>query len=258
MRNLELFLLYSLICFSLQDQYCVQTIDVCLVDSEEEEEKDPSQPSTITNCLYDYEYGGCGECNEGYALSYDRKRCVLFENCNMLENGNDEKCQSCFGLYQPNDEGKCVKTFCFSYTKDVCESCVDGYYLKENTCRKITIPNCLEWDEKVCKQCDVFAKLDDNGKCILQNLINACIEYQNDGKCASCQDGYEKVNGGESCQYEGCPNGKTVQYCYICQTGFDQDDDGKCIGYDGTKDTSLSNFNKIQPVILMLIVALLI
>lgn len=254
MRKLELFLLYSLICFSLQDQYCVQTIDVCVVDSEEEEEK----PSTITNCLYDDGNGICYKCNEGYALSHDGKRCVLFENCHRLENGNDEKCESCSELYQPNSEGKCVKTFCDSNTKDVCKSCVDGYYLKENTCRKITIPNCLEWDEKVCKKCDVFAKLDGNGKCILQNLINGCIEYQNDGKCKSCGDGYKSINGGGSCQYEGCPNGKTVQYCFICQTGFEQDDDGKCIGYDGTKDTSLSNFNKIQPVMLMLIVALLI
>lgn len=45
----------------------------------------------------------------------------------------------------------------------------------------------------------------------------------------------------------------------LCETGFYTDnDDWKYIGYDGTKDTSLSNFNKIQPVILMLIVALLI
>ena len=258
MRNLELFLLYSLICFSLQDQYCVQTIDSCEVDFEEEEEKDPSQPSTITNCLYDNGYGGCGKCNEGYALSYDSKRCVLFENCDRLEDGNDEKCESCSWLYQPNSEGTCVKTFCDYHTKDVCNYCVKGYYLKENTCKKITIPNCLEWDEKVCTKCAGFAKLDDNGKCILQNLIKGCREYQNDGKCANCIDGYKSVNGGESCQYEGCPNGKTVQYCYICQTGFEQDENGKCIGYDGTKDTSLSNFNKIQPVILMLIVALLI
>lgn len=258
MRNLELFLLYSLICFSLQDQYCVQTIDVCLVDSEEEEEKDPSQPSTITNCLHDDGKGQCYDCKEGYALSYDYKRCVLFENCDRLENGNDEKCEYCSSLYQPNPEGKCVKTFCTYYEKDVCKSCVQGYYLKENTCKKITIPNCLAWDEKVCTKCADFAKLDGNGKCILQNLIKGCDDYQNDGKCAKCEDGYKSVNGGESCQYEGCPNGKTVQYCYICQTGFHEDDDGKCIGYDGTKDTSLSNFNKIQPVILMLIVALLI
>ena len=257
MRKLELFLLYSLICFSLQDQYCVQTIDECVVDSEEEEEKDPSQPSTITNCLSDDGNGQCYDCKEGYAVSYDRKRCVLFENCRSLEEG-DEKCEYCSWLYQPNSEGKCEKTFCNYHIKDVCESCVDGYYLKEKTCKKITIPNCLEWDEKVCKKCDVFAKLDVNGKCILQNLIKGCIEYQNDGKCKSCQDGYEKVNGGESCQYKDCSNGKTVQYCFICQTGFEQDEDGKCIGYDGTKDTSLSNFNKIQPVILMLIVALLI
>ena len=257
MRKLELFLLYSLICFSLQDQYCVQTIDLCVVDFEEEEEKDPSQPSTITNCLYDYEYGGCGECNEGYALSYDSKRCVLFENCDRLENGNDEKCESCIKLYQPNSEGKCDKTFCAYHEKDVCKSCVKGYYLKENTGKKITIPTCIKWDEKVCTKCDDFAKLDGNGKCILQNLINGCIEYH-DGKCASCGDAYKSINGGVSCQYEGCPNGKIVQYCFICQTGFEQDDDGKCIGYDGTKDTSLSNFNKIQPVMLMLIVALLI
>ena len=258
MRNLELFLLYSLICFSLQDQYCVQTIDSCEVDFEEEEEKDPSQPSTITNCLYDNGYGGCGKCNEGYALSYDSKRCVLFENCDRLEDGNDEKCESCSWLYQPNSEGTCVKTFCDYHTKDVCNYCVKGYYLKENTCKKITIPNCIKWDEKVCTKCDDFAKLDDNGKCILQNLIKGCDDYQNDGKCEECEDGYEKVNGGESCRFEGCPNGKIVQYCYICQTGFRRDVDGKCIGYDGTKDTSLSNFNKIQPVILMLIVALLI
>lgn len=45
-------------------------------------------------------------------------------------------------------------------------------------------------DEKICTKCVDFAKLDGNGKCILQNLIKGCKEYQNNGKCKKSADGY--------------------------------------------------------------------
>lgn len=77
------------------------------------------------------------------SLSYAKKSFVLFENCYRLEDGNDEKCESCISIYQPNFEGGYVKTFCDFYTKDVCDFCIERYYLKENTCKKIAIPNCL-------------------------------------------------------------------------------------------------------------------
>ena len=57
------------------------------------------------------EDNNCYVCSESYAASYDGKSCISFPNCIKLEKG-DNKCNECKYYYNPNSEGKCLKTLC--------------------------------------------------------------------------------------------------------------------------------------------------
>lgn len=290
MLNLKLFLLITLISFSLQDSHCLLTYEYCL----EEKESPQTEETTIDNCAYENDEGTfcneckdgyavtydgkcsnsiskcsyldnenkCENCYEGYALSYDRSECISFANCVKLEQGN-KKCKECKHFFYPNSEGKCERTTCQDYNNNnVCIECRSGYYLKGNECKKISIPYCLtvsDSEGKVCNSCLINLPII-NGECLVpENLIKGCSYYDASGKCTKCEeDDYELKNG--NCIFKGCKrNEEKVEICEYCEPGFHEDDnDGFCIGYDGTKDTSVAAMNKIQYSLLILIFSLLL
>ena len=258
MIYLNYFLLLSLIPLSLQENHCLNTFEICRGGKGTDDT--PPTPK-IANCLSEPTEGVCYLCKEGYALSSDQKSCISFQNCNKLQSGND-KCETCLKYYHLDSKGQCQRTLCEDYDendKDKCLNCYDGYYLKDNTCKKITIPHCLEWDETNCKECDYYAVLKD-GKCeVRSSLIKGCHEYDDNGKCTYCISGYTLSNG--SCNLNKCSDGQTkTEYCGVCQTGYFTDStDGKCVGYDGTKDTEDSVQGiKIEYFLLIFLLALLI
>ena len=178
MLSLKLFLLLTLISFSLQDSHCLITYGRCVAETQETNQK---KAEKISNCEYESTSFGstiCNQCKDGYAHSQDSKRCVKFDNCIFLD-GNDEKCSvckegyavsydqtkcisftnciklqegdtkcsNCVAHYHNNTEGKCERTLCSLYDEnDKCTHCYDGYYLnKDKNCEKINIlPRCFK------------------------------------------------------------------------------------------------------------------
>ena len=221
------------------------------------------------NFINNEENEHCEYCRDGYALSYGGKSCIPSETCRKLAEG-DKKCSECIKYFHRNANGECERTLCEEYDGNVCKKCYGGYYLDaDKNCQKITIDYCLELDDanQKCKTCLFEASTDANGKCILPSqLIKGCKKYNNDGKCAECEDEgdiYELKEG--TCKFIECKNGKKYEYCNICKVGYYRDEDENdnyiCIGYDGSRDTSSSDSsssNKVEYALLIFILALLI
>ena len=252
-----------MISFSIQDSHCLITYSYCLLESK------------IAHCSYE-ENNECASCEDGYAISFDKKSCKPFQNCHQLAEG-DNKCYQCESYYSLNTDGNCESERCSSgyYLKDKtcqkisipycltvssnketeCTTCFSGYYLKDNTCQKISIPYCQfvsDKNENECTSC--LESFPINGKCAAP--VEGCNTYGQDGKCTECYSGYEKKEDG-SCVFKECKNGKKkFSYCDVCEVGFYEGEDGLCTGYDGTKDSGAGK--KIKNSLLILALALII
>ena len=293
MLSLKLFLLLTLISFSLQDSHCLITYGRCFAETQETNQK---KAEKISNCEYESTYSGnticnqckdgyahsqdsqrcvkfdncifldgndekCSVCKEGYAVSYDQTKCISFPNCRKLQEG-DTKCSDCVKHYHNNTEGKCERTLCSLYDEnDKCTHCYDGYYLnKDKNCEKINIQYCLDVsskDQNECTKCVGYLPIE-NKKCVIpEKLVEGCNQYDKDGKCSACTPDYEYKSG--NCEFKGCSEGKKkYEYCGACEAGFYLED-GFCTSHkDGSKDTGAANINKIQHALIILILALLI
>ena len=254
MLDLKLLLLLNLLSFGLQDKNCLVKFEYCIPNSgvsvDESEYK-----SNIDHCESDYE-GACSYCEDGYAVSYDKKKCISFQNCYSLDEG-DKKCFSCRNGFLPNSNGQCERSTCSAKSGDVCTSCHSGYYLKDKKCQKITIPYCqlmLASNENECIEClEGISK--SNGKCVApEKVIKGCEQYDSNGKCTECDEEFYTFKNG-NCEFNGCSNGwKKTEWCGMCNVGFYMDDDGLCMGYDGTKDTSKGMGIKMKYALLALVI----
>lgn len=276
MRNYQALILLSLISLSIQDKNCLVYFEYC----KGKEVYTPVTTGKIDNCiLYDDDDNNkCDECKNGYAVSYDKTKCLSFENCyNLdsedkkcwnckegyaissdgkcvkfdncykLEDGNNQKCKYCRNShFHPDSNGICQRTLCSNYDeKDVCTYCFDGYYLNDNkNCVEITIPNCIQVednDKTKCKTCIDRYSPQDDGKCYVpSNLIKGCIRYDKDGKCLVCEED-DYVKNGDTCTLKECKNGETkTEYCAVCKKGYDDYESGDlCVNLaDGSKDSS--------------------
>lgn len=262
MINLKVLIFSILISFSLQDSHCLINFEYC--DEKEDgkyEDEGSSNEGGIAHC-YDAQEGECKGCDEGFAISYEKNKCISFQNCESLKEGNNN-CEKCIYNFHPNSEGKCERTLCQYYgDDDVCQVCFEGYYLKNNQCEKITIPYCLTLDpsdETKCSTCLYYISMEKNGECIVApTLIKGCTEYDTEGKCTQCDEEYSLKEG--TCVFKTCPSGEIkYEYCKVCEAGYYTDVDGLCIGYDGTKDKSAGSITGNQNVfILILLLSLLI
>ena len=263
MSNLKYLLLLSFISFSLNDSHCLLTSSVCMPESK------------IAHCITG-KNNECWACESGYAISFDEQSCKPFQNCIKLAQG-DNKCYQCESSYSLSTDGNCESQGCSSgyYLKDKtcqkisipycmivssnneteCTNCFPGYYLKDNTCQKISIPYCESVSDKNKNECtDCLEGEPVNGKC--NTPIEGCNTYGQDGKCTNCDDEYDKKEDG-SCVFKECENGeKKITACDVCEVGFYVGEDGLCIGYDGTKDSSAGK--KIKNSLLILALALII
>ena len=296
MRNFRACILLVLISLSIQDKNCLVYFEYC----KDNEVETPVTTGSINNCILYNNYDNqehCGECKSGYAISYDSTKCISFENCynldsedkkcinckegyaissegkcvkfdncRELEDGNNQKCKTCVNShFHPDSNGKCQRTLCSNYDdNDVCTSCFYGYYLNDNkNCLEITIPNCIQVNDKDKTKCSLCIDKNsphDDGNCYIpSNLIKGCQHYDKDGKCLECEkDNY--VKNGDTCTFIECKNGKTkIEYCAACKKGYDDYEKGDlCINLaDGSKDSS-STKNIIGYSMLISILVLLI
>ncbi|ELP93710.1 furin repeat-containing protein, putative [Entamoeba invadens IP1] len=217
-------------------QYTNQNLKTCEVATLSEDNKDS------TNCaLSGIENGKqvCLKCVGEYSYDVTSKHCTLkvvpMEGCSRQ---NGEKCLECdFGYYL--DLTKCVKkdVHCESFQLKngivVCTLCQEGYYLntdKECTpCNITSSPQytytspCEVMDFIKCNQCNRRC-ISNYGVCVWSN----CKEFQSNGKCGICDDGFYLSN--EKCvriTYGGFVIPKNYTKCVA----------GYYVDYDEQRDT---------------------
>lgn len=195
--------------------------------------------------------GGCEQCSSGYSLLYNT--CKL-PNCLLSKAG---KCLECDPDYVFKSDGTCVSKdeFCEKMNEyGTCIKCMDTYYYSNKlnrcvkkspgceydcndtcvSCRapftyqsgKCLIQGCLRFDDDGCYQCKYPFALTKQKTC----AIAYCTSYNQNGHCASCQQGYAlssdflcKLEDQNCAQYD---EARTT--CLSCVKGYRVDSQGRC------------------------------
>ena len=140
---------------------------------------------------------------------------------------SDERCQSCL----PETPSKC-------------SSCYDSFWSSKNACEvpKTKIQNCRSYKNSTqCQQCHIGYILKNNS--CQKLLIENCLFSENVENCESCDDSYLPAADNSLCTKTSC----AIKYCnicakikgafetcLICDSGFSAGESGlECGGYKG-------------------------
>ena len=165
----------------------------------------------------------CIKCIDGYYLGYSNHKCSIAKNCDIVENEN--RCLICSntycvdgktGLCEDNDiindinekfYFRCNRT---NSESTECETCIEGYELKDGLC--FDDHHCIEKNKDgSCKKCQKFEN--ENYEQCLNNIFG-CIEAYYDENCLECNDL------------------SSVGDCTRCMEGFELDNDNYCLEID--------------------------
>ena len=230
MLTLKYFLFFALISFTLQFDHCHTAAKIC-------QNMIPTNTGSINNCIsYNSKDQTCKQCKSGYAVAYEGNSCIQFSLCLELDEGNQK-----------------------------CAECIPGYYLKDDKCTKIPIDNCLSSnDGTTCYKCAGYSiRSDDGTNCqTIENKIDGCQEYSDDGKCSKCygEGSIYTLNDEGICTFKSCTTeyGRERDFCLYCDVGYYTDlNDGSCISYTPSQ-SNYSRSNKIGYAFMILLLAMLI
>ena len=162
--------------------------------------------TSIENC-YKSVYDVCTRCNKNYYLDKKDNQCKnqigVFEFCQESVDG--KTCDICDDNYYFDENGKCIDIiYCkTSNNLNICEKCIDGYFLSEYNISCVSTDNCLYGDKDIgiCKTCK----------------DNYYLDY-NDGKCKSNQE----ENDFKYCTFVN------NNICHKCSFGHELGEDNKC------------------------------
>ena len=192
------------------------------------------------NIDYDYEiktsqdiYDAGGDFStDAYELSENGK-CPI-NCCQCDSNGNCKKCKNDYGIVEITEEDNTIRN-CWPLN-----SLEGGYYILDSIYYKCN-DNCIECNESECITCTnrYFPK---NKNCF--ELIDNCINYDENGNCITCDDGYKikQYNNINYCErgFEGCKIFDTVNnICTTCEDNYRKVDNNcykeieNCNGYNG-------------------------
>lgn len=167
-----------------------------------------------------------------------KKWCVKEDSiphCKMINERHE--CDECKDNFFLDSNGHCTprvfsKNVCEEYTvnADTCDTCSDGWYLANGICRRDTdigIAYCEEYTDKhICKYCKdkwypkegICIKLKDD------EIIDACLRYNEEKRCLKCDIGKYYSSDSNSC-IDGVPNCKKHleglrTFCEVCDENF--------------------------------------
>lgn len=178
--------------------YLDKTDDVCNVAK-----------GKLTHCALSLDGEICDECKEGYKLSGDGI-CVITKNC--LKGNEKGECEECKeGFYFTKIGNVCTsEKNCYraSYDFNLCELCMDDYYLEMETrkCKSSEDDDELKYCTKVsngeCISCISEYILGPDSRC---SSSNHCLESAR-GKCTKCEDNFflgkdKRCTDIEKCMY---------------------------------------------------------
>nr|DBA28043.1 TPA: hypothetical protein GDO54_008459 [Pyxicephalus adspersus] len=178
-----------------------------------------SEPDACTSCGTDkngrMRYLHNGECREACPLGYfiSENTCVQCpENCEFCK--SKTKCDKCQKKFFPVD-GVCQELECAEDNTERCTSCLNGYYLYENSCYKVCpdktysrdlllscfpcAPSCVSCTEDECLYCDEDFFLKD-GFCV-SDCGQGFYADDIDRECEMCYRTCESCSGPD---YDEC------------------------------------------------------
>ena len=202
MLNLSTFVLLILIPFSVQDKNCLVNFERCDFIKK-------MKPDTIPHCKYSYfdrnEEEYCGDCEDDFYSSNDRKSCLHVEI----------KIEHCLKYYLNDD-------------RMACSLCEDDYVISLNGENCLEFKNCeyLGDNEDECGRCKVdYARSYDKKSCIYSKYCKRLAE--GDKKCSSCYELYHQNSEGQ-CELTQCEDYDDNDVCIKCYEGYYLDDNKKC------------------------------
>lgn len=164
----------------------------------------------------------CLSCNSTFALM--NGRCVIpVNNCDVYSL-DGLSCTSCKGGFVLSNSNACeFKGSCVdSASSEVCNECVDGYFLQNGKCVIQSVFNCQAYvpNTNICLSCFEPMIVKDE-KCI--RYVDNCFVYSSDGSfCENCNYGF--YLSGNSCEPNNQLNcfifAEKSNACEVCTEGF--------------------------------------
>ncbi|ELP90228.1 cysteine surface protein, putative, partial [Entamoeba invadens IP1] len=155
------------------------------------------------------------ECGNGL-YNKSSQQCHILNDCdvsNCKYCPNDRSvCEVCQSTYELID-GNCIKNEnCLFSTSNWCKKCLNGFYMKNGNCEKVTDCNVIKIDG-TCQICENNNKkmLNLNGECIESDKTK--VETTSDTNINTCKNGYFlNINICEKCVNSSlCENGRVTK-----------------------------------------------
>lgn len=169
----------------------------------------------------------CSLCKPDYTLTTDSKCARNIANCNIILGSDTTKCSSCNYAYGFTDDSLCAPEIPYCTTIDKgttseCKVCNDGYgFNLKRTCEKCT-PSCKSCSDsyEVCNICvdgyylayDICLRCDSTcATCLYGQTCTKCANgyFMEGTKCVKC--------GSEGSQCQACA---TNGVCTLCSPGY--------------------------------------
>jgi len=194
--------------------------------------------NTIQNCKICNSSNSCSSCQEGFAfISQSKDQCknivvdlqnkyymdetdhTLYKKCSesiiqcitCLSKNECSFCEENYGLF--NDKTKCIDINDHKYYKKTSDNL---YYLCSGS-----INDCEECsEESKCTKCISDNYILTYDKCLLK--IEHCSDYENDGKCKECTNGYKPNDNKDGCviEMEHCTKVNNNGDCIECESDY--------------------------------------
>ena len=201
----------------------------------------------------------CGDCQDGFFLSSDEKKCEIIPNlpsfvdCHFYSRYKCESCKAGFFLNQNLYFNKSFKTSSITEKEDTLSffnSDKKNSLVNNDVCQKITVKNCKEYETyDLCKSCNPNYYLKEDKKCspYPKPIISNCSKYSSNTKCIECNQGYflssstecKKVTNIENCSTYS--QSSDITNCIKCNREFYLSSTTSCTPRNFSALTKISN-----------------
>lgn len=204
--------------------------------------------SSVPNCRHmDPSAERCATCIDGYVISENGQMCLkeipFCQKHTAFYGESQFACAECAANFF-FEGGSCRPGLienCHSYlSPDVCQRCLNGYYLSANTCQKHkVIANCDFYSETknscvLCRSNSVLFRKDNS--CQLVKRIDHCERVAPDGSCQECLEGFYQSFDNQKCLpipqelADVCQKfSATLNRCVECKFNQTIDEVGNCV-----------------------------
>lgn len=183
------------------------------------------ESSTVDPACVIYTNSSCTQCLRDHYLNSSKQCVAVSRTCETFQQTTGV-CTGCRIGYKVSsvDAHYCVDENCLTYNGEECQSCVQPYFLVNNTCTILVIlqkepANCAIVKNSSCAVCigGYFVR---NGSCVQVSPLCATSDPVA-GFCLSCYNGFA-LQAGNCFKISLSPNCRIMQdgLCKECSTGY--------------------------------------